>query len=127
MSAIAIVYVTRSQSTRYSKRCSLVPGSEMHCNKVAFTFVTDRAPRRLCIANKTLICSTFQTPLGDTLFPSAKQPLEPYQMELGPRLPTSQEAPFIPYFYCGGTHQLTLHSNHQGSHRCQALIDNPLP
>ncbi len=30
------------------------------------------------IANKTLVCSTFQTPLGDTLSPSAKQPLEPY-------------------------------------------------
>ncbi len=59
------------------------------------------------IANKTLVCSTFQTPLGDTLSPSAKQPLEPYQMELGPHLLTSQEAPFVPYFYCGGTHQLT--------------------
>ncbi len=38
------------------------------------------------------------TPLGNPLSPSAKQPLELYQMELGPDLPTSQEAPFIPYF-----------------------------
>ncbi len=37
--------------------------------------------------------STFQTPLGGTLSTSAKQPLEPYQMELGPHLSTSQQVP----------------------------------
>ncbi len=59
------------------------------------------------IADSHSVCEqslmyTSQTPLGDPLSPSAKQPLELYQMELGSHLPTSQEAPFVPYFYCGG-------------------------
>ncbi len=58
------------------------------------------------IANNTLVYRTFQTLLGDALSPTAKQPLEPYQMELRPHLPTSEEAPFVPYFYCGGTHHV---------------------
>ncbi len=49
-------------------------------------------------------------------------------MELGPHLPTSQEAPFVPYFYCGGTHKLTTALKPSRlTYRCQALVDNPLP
>ncbi len=49
------------------------------------------------VYNANTTCYTpSKTPLGDILSPSTKQPLEPYQMELGSHLPTSQEVDVIP-------------------------------